>query len=72
MVLEKVIDHTAKEKTPDVRRGNIEECGVLTSTPPFGFAQGHEPIEWQMDFLQSRHQEFLADMNAKKALFNHL
>jgi len=25
-----------------------------SATQPFGFAQGHEPVEWQMDFLRSR------------------
>ena len=40
---------------------NPEEWGVLRSTPqrrrvritqPFGYAQGHEPVEWQMDVFR--------------------
>ncbi len=32
-------------------RCNDEGC---SATRPFGFAQGREPVEWQMDFLRSR------------------
>jgi hypothetical protein len=31
---------------PNDERGGVRQ--------PFGFAQGHEPVEWQLDFLRSR------------------
>jgi hypothetical protein len=34
---------TRSERLPDAGR---------QSTPPFGFAQGHEPVEWQMVTLR--------------------
>jgi hypothetical protein len=39
-------------------RCNDKGC---SATQPFGFAQGHEPVEWQMDFLRSRQKELYMD-----------